>query len=192
MAWWRGDDSDGELPIHYKWTYGSEHLTRWTRQDLNEVHLEIYPAKVIFAEDEFDEVLDKARQFITFLAEEDLLDRQSDPLNVLVEHLRAIEGQFRTNMADPSLFSFGTQLWSSAGAGGCAWTTGRRSTLSLLTSMLVHWPNVTPSWVRGFRVRRRSAGSLRRARGPRRPHPNDASASADARDDELRPGRSGQ
>ena len=122
FATWRGtevDDSDGELPIHYKWTYSSDgHLTRWKRQDLEEVYLELYPAKVIVAEDELGEVLDEARQFLTFLAEEDLLDGESDPLDVLVEHLVAIEGQFRTNMADPSLFSFGKRLWSTAQSEG--------------------------------------------------------------------------
>ncbi|MGH3732156.1 MAG: hypothetical protein ACRDVC_02065, partial [Acidimicrobiales bacterium] len=56
--------------------------------------------------------------FITFLGEEDLLDPESDPLDVLVEHLHTIEGQFRFNMLDPSLFSFGKRLWSSAGAEG--------------------------------------------------------------------------
>lgn len=122
FAKWRGaegDDSDGELPIHYKWTYSSVgHLTRWRRQDLDEVYLELCPAKVIVAEDELGEVLDEARQFITFLAEDNLLDPESDPLDVLIEHLGAIEGQFRTNMADSSLFSFGKRLWSSAGAEG--------------------------------------------------------------------------
>lgn len=121
FATWRGtegDDSDGELPIHHKWTYGSGHLTRWTCRDLDEVYLEIYPAKVIVADDELGEVLDEARQFMTFLAEEDLLDSESDSLDVLVEHVGAIEGQFRINMVDPSLFSFGKRLWSSAGAEG--------------------------------------------------------------------------
>ena len=93
FATWRGtegDDSDAELPIHHKWTYGSGHLTRWTRRDLDEIYLEIYPAKVIVAEDELGEVLDEARQFMTFLADEDLLDSESDSLDLLVEHVNAL------------------------------------------------------------------------------------------------------
>jgi hypothetical protein len=121
FAQWRGDEADdngAESPIHYKWMSADGHLTRWRCADLDEVYLELHPAKVIVDDDEVDGVLDEAREFITFLAETDLLDPESDPSDILVDHVDAIAGQFRTNMADPSLYSFGKRLWTTARAEG--------------------------------------------------------------------------
>jgi hypothetical protein len=121
FARWRSDEADGdgaEAPIHYKWAYVDGHLTRWRCQDLDQVYLELHPAKVIVDDDEVDGVLEEAKQFITFLAETDLLDPDSDPSDVLLAHLDTIEGQFRINMTDPSLYSFGKRLWSTARAEG--------------------------------------------------------------------------
>jgi hypothetical protein len=112
------DPETSESPLHYKWAYLDGHLTRWSRADLDEVYLEFYPAKVIVAVDELDEVLAEARTFFTFLADTGLLDEDSDPPEVLIEHLSAIEGRFRANMADDSRQSFGKRLWSQALAEG--------------------------------------------------------------------------
>ena len=68
----------GEAPIHYKWAYVDGHLTRWRRRDLDEIYLELYPAKVMVEDDDLDEVLDEAKTFITFLAETGLLDADSE------------------------------------------------------------------------------------------------------------------
>jgi hypothetical protein len=105
---------DGEAPIHYKWTYVDGHLTRWTRRDLDEVYLELHPAKVMVETDNLDAVLDEAKNFISFLDETGLLDPDSDSADVLVDHLEAIEKQFRLNMADVSRYSFGKRLWTTA------------------------------------------------------------------------------
>ncbi|MGH9103853.1 MAG: hypothetical protein ACRDYD_12860 [Acidimicrobiales bacterium] len=123
VAWaTRGDavfDPDApEGLLHYKWGYIDGHLTRWTRRDLDEIYLELYPAKVMAEPDELDEVLAEARMFLTFLAETGLLDEESEPAAVLLEHLGRIEGQFRANMADPSRYSFGKRLWIEAAAEG--------------------------------------------------------------------------
>jgi len=104
--------------LHYKWGYVDGHLTRWRRRDLDEVLLELYPAKVMVGPDELDEVLAEARAFLTFLAATDLLDEDSEPADVLLDHLGAIDGRFRENMADSSRFSFGKRLWTNAAAGG--------------------------------------------------------------------------
>jgi hypothetical protein len=58
---------DGEAPIHYGWAYVDGHLTRWTRQDLDEIYLELHPAKVMVEDDDLDEVLEEAKDFIGFL-----------------------------------------------------------------------------------------------------------------------------
>ena len=84
---------DGEAPIHYKWAYVDGHLTRWTRRDLDEVYLELHPAKVMVEEDDLDEVLEEAKNFIGFLDETGLLDPDSESADVLVDHLDAIERQ---------------------------------------------------------------------------------------------------
>jgi hypothetical protein len=52
------------------------------------------------------------------LDETGLLDPESDPADVLVDHVDTIEKQFRHNMADVSRFSFGKRLWMSAQAEG--------------------------------------------------------------------------
>lgn len=104
--------------LHYKWGYVDGHLTRWRRRDLDEVLLELYPAKVMTDSDELGEVLAEARAFLTFLAASGLLDGESEPAGVLVDHLAAIDGQFRSNMADQSRFSVGKRLWTDAAAEG--------------------------------------------------------------------------
>jgi hypothetical protein len=112
---------DVEAPeglLHYKWGYLDHHLTRWTRRDLDEIFLELYPAKVIAEPDELGELLAEAKAFVTFLSATALLDEESEPAEVLLGHLSGIEGQFRSNMADPSLYSFGKRLWAEAAAEG--------------------------------------------------------------------------
>ena len=108
------DPEAPESPLHYKWGYLDGHLTRWRCADLDEVYLELYPAKVIVEDDELDDVLEEAKAFISFLAESGLLDHASDPPEHLVEHLSRIDKQFRANMADPGRQSFGKRLWSQA------------------------------------------------------------------------------
>jgi hypothetical protein len=112
----RGDD--GEAPIHYKWAYVDGHLTRWRRRDLDEVYLELHPAKVMIEDRDFDEVLEEAKNFIRFLDETGLLDPDSESADVLVDHLEAIAEPFRHNMADASRYSFGKRLWTTAQAEG--------------------------------------------------------------------------
>jgi hypothetical protein len=112
-------DSDvGEAPIHYKWGYVDGHLTRWTCRDLDEVYLELHPAKVMVEEYEFGSVLDEAKAFVAFLSETGLFDEQSDDPEVLLRHLDRIEARFRKNMADTSRYSFGKRFWVAAAAEG--------------------------------------------------------------------------
>lgn len=114
------DPAAPETALRYKWAYLDGHLTRWTCDDLDEIYLELYPAKVIVDEDELDYVLKAARTFIEFLADTGLLDDESDPADVLMEHLTLIDREFRANMADPRRQSFGKYLWSQALAEGVA------------------------------------------------------------------------
>jgi hypothetical protein len=107
-----------EGPIHYKWSFLDRRLTHWTRNDLAEIYVEIYPAKVMVGEEELGDVMAEARAFLSFLAETDLLDADSEPIDVLLGHLDLVEPHFRRNMADPSLFSFGKRLWTTATAEG--------------------------------------------------------------------------
>lgn len=108
------DPESPESPLHYKWAYLDGHLTRWRCADLDEIYLELYPAKVIVEPTELDDVLEEASAFVTFLAETGLLDEESDPPDVLVGHLSDIERRFRAHMADPGRQSFGKRLWSQA------------------------------------------------------------------------------
>jgi hypothetical protein len=58
------------------------------------------------------------KNFIGFLDETGLLDPDSESADMLVDHLGAIEKQFRHNMADASRYSFGKRLWTTATAEG--------------------------------------------------------------------------
>jgi hypothetical protein len=107
-----------ESPLHYKWGFLDGHLTRWTRDDLNELYLELHPAKVIAEAEELGDVMEEAKAFIAFLAETDLLDPGSEPADVLIDHLERIEGRFRAHMADASRHSFGKRFWLAASAEG--------------------------------------------------------------------------
>ena len=112
------DKDAGEAPIHYKWASLDGHLTRWSCTDLDEVYLELHPAKVMVDDEDLGDVLEEAKAFMTFLDETGLLAPDSEPADVLLEHLDAIEEQFRHNMADVSRYSFGKRLWTSAQAEG--------------------------------------------------------------------------
>ena len=121
FAEWRGGDADdngAESPIHYKWAYVDGHLTRWRCRDLDEGYLELHPAQVMVDDDELDDVLEEAYEFIAFLAETELLDPGSDPPEVLLDHLDEMEGQFRANMADAARYSSAKRLWMNARAEG--------------------------------------------------------------------------
>jgi len=108
----------GEALIHYKWGYLDSHLTCWRCRDLDEVYLELHPAKVIVEEEEFASVLEEAKAFVSFLAETGLLDPASNDPEVLLDHLDRIEGRFRRNMADTSRYSFGKRVWPDFGCAG--------------------------------------------------------------------------
>jgi hypothetical protein len=58
------------------------------------------------------------KNFIGFLDETGLLGPDSESADMLVDHLGAIEKQFRHNMADASRYSFGKRLWTTATAEG--------------------------------------------------------------------------
>jgi hypothetical protein len=112
-------DRDGpEGLLHYKWAYVDRHLTRWMRRDLYEIYLELYPAKVMAEADELDEILTETKAFLSFLAETDLLDEESEPLEVLCDFLDEIAPEFRESMADSSRYSFGKRLWTEAASEG--------------------------------------------------------------------------
>lgn len=104
--------------LHYKWAYVDQHLTRWRRRDLYEIYLELYPAKVMAEADELDEILTETKSFITFLAETELLDEESESPEVLSDFLDEITPEFREHMADSTRYSFGKRLWTEAASEG--------------------------------------------------------------------------
>jgi hypothetical protein len=124
FAAWAGDkglevEANGpEGLLHYKWAYVDHHLTRWRRRDLYEVYLELYPAKVMAEADELDVILAETKTFLTFLAETELLDEESESPEVLCGFLDEIAPEFRANMADSSRYSFGKRLWTEAASEG--------------------------------------------------------------------------
>lgn len=109
--------SEPEMPevlLHYKWRFLDGHLTRWTRGDLSEIYLEIYPAKVVAEPDELDEILEWGQTFLVFLEESALLDEGSESAEVLVAHLEYLASRFRSAMADVTRFSAGKRFTMAA------------------------------------------------------------------------------
>lgn len=110
-------ESEPEVPevmLHYKWRFLDGHLTRWTRGDLSEIYLEIYPAKVVAEPDELDEILGWGQALLMFLDKSALLDRASEPAEVLVAHLEHLATRFRASMADVSRYSAGKRFTMAA------------------------------------------------------------------------------
>jgi len=110
-------DVEAEVPevlLHYKWRYLDGHLTRWTRGDLSEIYLELYPAKVVAEPEDLDEILDRAATFFQFLSEVDLADDASDPLDTLLSHLEHVAPRFRAAMTDVSRYSMGKRFTMAA------------------------------------------------------------------------------
>lgn len=101
-----------DQPLHYKWGYVDEHLTRWTCDDLDEILLELYPAKVLT--DEPETILPEFGVMVDFLAGAGLLDEASDRPEQLHAHLDAMEGEFLEAVVDPERFSFGKRVWAQA------------------------------------------------------------------------------
>jgi hypothetical protein len=112
-----GPDSFEEL-VHYKWEYLDGHLTRWRRANLDEVLLELFPAKVIVEDDDLHGVVLEAQSFVTFLADTGLLDPQSDEPEDLRAHLEKIERRFVRRMADRHRYSWGKRFWLGAAEAG--------------------------------------------------------------------------
>ncbi len=112
------DRNGPEGLLHYKWAYVDGHLTRWRRRDLYEIYLELYPAKVMAEADELDEILAETKAFISFLAETELLDEESESPEMLCDFLDEIAPEFREHMADSSRYSFGKRLWTEAASEG--------------------------------------------------------------------------
>lgn len=107
-----------EYLVHYKWGYLDGHLTRWSRADLDEVLLQLVPAKVVADEEGAREIVPEACAFVSFLAETGLLDAESEGPRVLLEHLGKIGPRFAEAMADRSRYSFGKRFWLEAAEAG--------------------------------------------------------------------------
>jgi hypothetical protein len=104
--------------LHYKWNYLDGHLTRWSCDNLSQLYLEAFPAKVMVEQDDLDREVEEACAFLRFLWATGLLDEKSAPIDALIAHLGRIEPEFRRNMGDPSCFSMGKRLWTQAAAEG--------------------------------------------------------------------------
>jgi hypothetical protein len=76
------------------------------------------PSTTRLSEDLTNRSIREAKAFIRFLDETGLFAADSEPVDVLLDHLDAIEEQFRHNMADASRYSFGKRLWTTAQAEG--------------------------------------------------------------------------
>jgi hypothetical protein len=108
----------GETLIHQKWALLDGDLGQWTCADLDDIYLELHPAKVVVPPEDLDSVLEEGKAWIVFLAVSGWLDATSDDPAVMIAHLDEIGPDFARSMADESLFSPGKQVWSQARAEG--------------------------------------------------------------------------
>jgi len=102
--------------LDLKWGYLDGDLTRWLPEEIEEILLELVPAKVMLEPEDLDLVIDGFAGFLRFLADESILPRdQSARLADLVERLAP---RFRRTALDEANWSPGKRLWSLARSEG--------------------------------------------------------------------------
>jgi len=158
----------GEAPIHYKYHYVDGHLTRWSCADLDQVYLELHPAKVIVEADELEAVLDEAKGLPRLSRRRRVCSTRKVTIPACSrDHIDAIASRFR-NETWPmsSRFSPGKHLWKCCDLRGCPASTTRRRWQSFMgeLSTRAHVPSVSSSSAMHYQLPRPG----RRRVGPRR------------------------
>jgi hypothetical protein len=102
--------------VDFKFGYLDGHLGRWSADDVHEILLGLYPAKVMLDAADWHEVSTGFAAFLRFLKRE--IPGHDPPLESLAELTERLSPQFFAAMGDESNWSFGKRMWATASAEG--------------------------------------------------------------------------
>ena len=101
----------GEELLRYKQKGLDGHPGQWIVEDLDDVLLGQFPAKVIVESgDEIDAILEEVKSFLRFLAETGRLHPDSDDPDTLCSHVDGLAPVFQVRMGDPSRYAWGKRM----------------------------------------------------------------------------------
>lgn len=115
----RGGDDLGWVAaqvLEFKWSYLDGDLARWRAEDVEEILLGLYPARVMLDPDGLDPVVAGFARFLEFLGEEGILPE--DHAARLATSVRRLAAPFRDAALDERNWSMGKRLWNVAQSEG--------------------------------------------------------------------------
>ncbi len=102
--------------LDFKWGYLEGDLSRWETEDVEEILLGLYPAKVMLDPDDLDQVVIGFAGFLQFLSDEEIVPA-GDAVR-LAESIEQLAPRFRAAAMDEDNWSVGKRLWSFAQSEG--------------------------------------------------------------------------
>ncbi len=102
--------------LDFKWGYLDADLRRWDPNDIAEILLGLYPAKVILDTEDLGTVVKGFASFLRFLGAEGVL--AIDESHALGDLADALEPEFRSAALDERNWSMGKRLWNQAQSEG--------------------------------------------------------------------------
>jgi hypothetical protein len=101
------------LMLDWKHGYTDGRLAVWRRQDIDEFLLDWCPRKLTASTEDARSMPASIALAFRYLADQDLLELPSDPVDVLAEHTLSLQDQFLTAMSDPANFGMAKSLFGS-------------------------------------------------------------------------------
>ena len=102
--------------LDFKWGYLDGDLSRWRPEEVEEILLGLYPAKVMLDPDDLDQVVTGFAGFLQFLADEGIVP-EGDAAR-LAEAVKRLAPRFQAAALDEGNWSMGKRLWSLAQSEG--------------------------------------------------------------------------
>ena len=102
--------------MDFKWGYLDGALDRWTPEDIEEILLGLYPAKVIMDPEDLDLIPTGFASFLLFLGEEGIA--RPVEVGIAAEVVERLRPHFHAAAMDDTNWSVGKRLWSVAQSEG--------------------------------------------------------------------------
>lgn len=102
--------------LDFKWGYLDGDLSRWEPEEVEEILLGLYPAKVLLDSDDLDQVVTGFAGFLLFLGDAGILPEGHAAR--LAESVERLAPRFHTVALDENNWSMGKRLWSLAQSEG--------------------------------------------------------------------------
>jgi hypothetical protein len=102
--------------LDFKWGYLDGDLSQWDPEDVEEILLGLYPAKVMLDRDDLDQVVTGFAGFLRFLGDERIAPE--DHATRLAESVERMAPRFHAAALDEGNWSMGKRLWSLAQSEG--------------------------------------------------------------------------